>query len=75
MRAVSAGDDLTRREREVLELIDAGLSNKEIAVRLHIEVSTVKNHVHNLLEKAQATSRTQAAAQLRPRPSRSRART
>jgi DNA-binding NarL/FixJ family response regulator len=67
VRTSAGGADLTRREREVLALIDAGLSNKEIAVRLHIEVSTVKNHVHNLLEKVQATSRSQAAAQLRPR--------
>jgi DNA-binding NarL/FixJ family response regulator len=55
---------LTAREREVLRLIDAGLSNKEIAVRLHIEVCTVKNHVHHLLEKLRVSSRTQAAARL-----------
>jgi DNA-binding NarL/FixJ family response regulator len=65
VRHRSGAAALTRREREVLALIDAGLSNKEIAVRLHIETSTVKNHVHNLLEKVQATSRTQAAARLR----------
>src|SRR5262249_28164381 len=39
---------LTTRERQILELIGRGLSNKEIAVHLGIEVSTVKNHVHNL---------------------------
>ena len=55
---------LTAREREVLKLIDGGLSNKEIAMRLHIEVSTVKNHVHNLLEKLHVSSRMQAAAHL-----------
>jgi two-component system, NarL family, nitrate/nitrite response regulator NarL len=55
---------LTAREREVLRLIDGGLSNKEIAVRLNIEVSTVKNHVHNLFEKLHVTSRMQAAAHL-----------
>lgn len=55
---------LTAREREVLRLVDEGLSNKEIAVRLSIEVSTVKNHVHNLLDKLQVTSRSQAAARL-----------
>jgi DNA-binding NarL/FixJ family response regulator len=53
--------DLTTREREVLRLIDLGLSNKEIAVRLRIEISTVKNHVHNVLEKLHVTSRLQAA--------------
>jgi len=55
---------LTAREREVLRLIDGGLSNKEIAVRLHIEVSTVKNHVHKVLEKLNVTSRARAAARL-----------
>jgi len=48
----------------VLRLIDRGLSNKEIAVLLHIEVSTVKNHVHNLLDKLHVTSRSEAAARL-----------
>ena len=56
--------DLTSREYEIVGLIEGGLSNKEIAVRLHIEVSTVKNHVHNLLEKLQVTSRAEAAAHL-----------
>jgi len=42
---------VTVREREIIALIDAGLSNKEIAVRLRIETQTVKNHVHNILEK------------------------
>jgi DNA-binding NarL/FixJ family response regulator len=55
---------LSVREREVLRLIDRGLSNKEIAVLLHIEVCTVKNHVHNLLDKLHVTSRSQAAARL-----------
>jgi DNA-binding NarL/FixJ family response regulator len=59
--------DLTARELEVLALIDAGLSNKEIAGRLHIEVATVKNHVHHLLEKLQVTSRSEAAALFKPR--------
>ena len=56
---------LTAREREIAPLIDRGLSNKEIAAHLRIEVATVKNHVHNLLEKLQVASRGEAAARLR----------
>src|SRR5262245_28521015 len=55
---------LTPREREIGTLLEAGLSNKEIAVRLGIEVATVKNHVHNVLEKLQVHRRAQAAARL-----------
>ncbi len=64
VRPAPLGAILTPREREVLRLIDDGLSNKEIAVTLQIEVSTVKNHVHNLLEKLHVRSRMQAAANL-----------
>jgi two-component system, NarL family, nitrate/nitrite response regulator NarL len=53
---------LTVRELEILELIDQGLTNKEIARRLCIELSTVKNHVHNILEKLQVRRRADAAA-------------
>jgi two-component system nitrate/nitrite response regulator NarL len=56
---------LTSRERQVVALIDEGLSNKEIAASLCIELSTVKNHVHNLLEKLGARGRTEAAARAR----------
>ena len=56
---------LTQREREIAELIVRGLSNKEIAVSLQIEVPTVKNHVHHILEKLGVTGRGQAAAHLR----------
>ena len=56
---------LTKREREIMGLIDAGLSNKEIAKRLRIEVATVKNHVHNILEKLQVHRRGEAAARVR----------
>jgi DNA-binding NarL/FixJ family response regulator len=58
-------DHLTPREREVLVLIEQGLSNKQIAQRLGIEVRTVKNHVHNLLEKLRVQRRGEAAARLR----------
>ena len=60
-----SSDALTLRERQILTLIDLGLSNKEIAQRLDIEVSTVKNHVHHLLQKLNVTSRSAAAARLR----------
>lgn len=42
---------LTKREREIKELIAAGLGNKEIAQRLNIATNTVKSHVHNMLGK------------------------
>jgi DNA-binding NarL/FixJ family response regulator len=59
-------DRLTPRELQIVGLIDEGYSNKEIANRLNIEVSTVKNHVHHILEKLGAERRIQAAAILRP---------
>jgi len=54
--------DLTTREREVVELISEGLTNKEIARRLNIAVDTVKSHVHNVLEKLALSTRLQIAA-------------
>ena len=56
---------LTARELEILNLIDQGLSNKEIARRLTIELSTVKNHVHNIFEKLNVSRRSEAAARRR----------
>ena len=56
---------LTRRELEVVDLIDGGLSNKEIARRLCITVPTVKNHVHRILDKLQLDRRDKAAAWVR----------
>ncbi len=56
---------LTARELEIVRLVDQGLSNKDIARRLCIEVATVKNHVHNVLEKLQVHRRGEAAARLR----------
>ena len=53
---------LTRREREVLELIAEGFSNKEIANELKIATYTVKSHVHNVLEKLELGSRVELAA-------------
>jgi two-component system nitrate/nitrite response regulator NarL len=53
---------LTSRERQVLDFIRLGHSNKEIAQQLNIAEPTVKNHVHHLLEKLEVTTRAQAAA-------------
>ncbi len=59
--------NLTRRELEIIALIEEGLSNKEIAVRLYIEVQTVKNHIHNILDKLQLNGRREAARYARER--------
>ena len=56
---------LTAREREVVVLLDRGLSNKEIARELCVEVATAKNHVHNVLEKLGVRSRNQVSARIR----------
>ena len=53
---------LTSREKEIIDLISDGLSNKEIASHLHIATHTVKSHVHNILEKLALGSRLQIAA-------------
>lgn len=53
---------MTRREREVIELIGEGLSNKEIAQRLNIATHTVKSHVRNVMEKLELHTRLQIAA-------------
>ena len=52
--------NLTPRELEILRLIADGLSNKEIAARLYLSFHTVKNHVHNILEKLKVQHRSQA---------------
>ena len=66
-------DRLTRRELEIVGLIDDGLSNRAIAQRLSIEIPTVKNHVHNILEKLQVPTRAAAAAEFRRNGRRERA--
>ena len=55
---------LTSRELEVLKLIGEGQTNQQIAEHLIIEVGTVKNHVHNILDKLHVSSRGEAAAYL-----------
>ena len=56
---------LTQRQTVVMQLITIGFSNKEIARRLNIELSTVKNHVHQILERMKVKSRSEAAARYR----------
>jgi len=56
---------MTRREREVVELIGEGLSNKEIAQRLNIASHTVKSHVRNVMDKLALHTRLQIAAYIR----------
>jgi DNA-binding NarL/FixJ family response regulator len=58
---------LTSREMEIIDLIDEGLSNKEIAQRLCIAVPTVKNHVHSILDKLHVHRRAEAVARLSAR--------
>lgn len=53
---------LTRRQQQVLALLERGLANKQIAATLNIAEATVKNHVHQVLEKLRVPSRAQAAA-------------
>ena len=52
---------MTKREKQVIELISDGFTNKEIAQKLHISTYTVKSHVHNILEKLALSTRVQIA--------------
>lgn len=56
---------LSRRELQIGQLIDRGLTNKEIGRELGIEAATVKNHIHNLCEKLSVHRRGEAAARVR----------
>jgi DNA-binding NarL/FixJ family response regulator len=60
-RPSPAGPELSQREREVLTLVTDGCDNAEIAGRLYVSVSTVKNHVSRLFEKLGVDNRVQAA--------------
>jgi two-component system, NarL family, nitrate/nitrite response regulator NarL len=54
-------DELTKREREILEQIAVGLSNKEIGQRLHVSEKTVKHYVTSVLQKLHVRNRVEAA--------------
>jgi DNA-binding NarL/FixJ family response regulator len=56
---------LTEREEQIVDLVDRGMSNQEIAERLGIELRTVKNHVHNILSKLGVRRRGEAVAAVR----------
>jgi DNA-binding NarL/FixJ family response regulator len=58
-------EPLSRRELEILRLVAAGASNREIASRLYIAEGTVKNHVTSILGKMDVDDRTQAAIKAR----------
>jgi DNA-binding NarL/FixJ family response regulator len=58
--SVSPFPELTDREREVLDLIAAGLGNSEIAFRLYISNKTVSNHISNIFAKLRLADRSQA---------------
>jgi DNA-binding CsgD family transcriptional regulator len=58
-------EPLSARELEILELINAGLSNKEIADRLVVAVATIKKHINSLYSKLSVTSRTRALVRAR----------
>ncbi len=62
--APNASIELTAREREILSLIGQGLTNQQIAEQLTIEVGTVKNHVHRILNKLNVADRQSAASYL-----------
>jgi len=53
---------LTNREKEILRWVSAGLQNKEIAQRLGISLATVRNHIHNILEKLEVHSKLEAVS-------------
>ena len=66
--AMSPSSALTARERQILDLVGKGLSNKRIAISLCISHATAKNHVHHILGKLQLRNRTEVAAYLRGLP-------
>jgi DNA-binding NarL/FixJ family response regulator len=66
-RALSTPSEISEREIDVVRLVAQGLSNKEIASRLHLSVRTVESHVRHVLTKTGMVNRTQLATWARER--------
>ncbi len=60
-RVINDSVRMTKRERQVIELIADGSTNKEIAQKLNLSTYTIKSHVHNILEKLALNTRVQIA--------------
>ena len=58
--ATRSDTDLTNREREILDLLATGATNKQIAANLDLSPGTVKWHIYNLFQKLQVETRTEA---------------
>jgi len=65
LAALSTAASITAREQQVLQLVSAGLSNREIAAQFSLAESTVKTHLKNIYRKLGVNSRTRAVAQAR----------
>jgi LuxR family maltose regulon positive regulatory protein len=63
LRALSTAASISPREQQVLRLVSAGLSNREIAIKFSVSDSTVKTHLENIYRKLGVNSRTQAVVQ------------
>jgi DNA-binding NarL/FixJ family response regulator len=61
-QAIRAGDPLTPREREIADLVSAGITNRAIATQLVLSARTVEGHVRSILAKLQLANRTELAA-------------
>ena len=64
-RQFGRGSRLTARQRQLVELMGRGLTNKEIAAQLNLSEFTVRNHVHRILKKADVSSRCEAVDAIR----------
>jgi len=63
------GQELTERERQIIDLLAAGLMYKQVAEQLNISIDTVRTHIRHIYEKLQVQSRTEALNKIFPRSS------